>query len=46
MSLWTLGNDNVAIDCCLTPNEQVFNYIMVRTGRNDKDVRFVLDQHT
>ena len=35
--------------CCLTPNEQVFIYIMA--GRscmqwNDIDIRFVLDQHT
>jgi len=34
-------------DCCLTPNEQFFSYIMARTSYfqwND-DVRFVLDQH-
>jgi hypothetical protein len=36
-----------ASDCCLTPNEQMFSYIMTRTSYiqwNDTDVRFVLDQ--
>jgi hypothetical protein len=35
-------------DYCLTPNEQLFSYIMARTSYiqcNDGDARFVLDQH-
>jgi len=35
-------------DCCSTPIQQFFSYIMARTGNNqwdDDDVRFVLDQH-
>jgi len=36
-------------DCCLTPNEQFFSYIMARTNhiqRDDDAVHIVLDQHT
>jgi hypothetical protein len=34
-------------DCCLTPNEQFFSYIMARTSYIQwHDVHFVLDQHT
>jgi len=35
-------------DCCLTPSQQFFSYIMARTGYfqwDDDEVRFVLDQH-
>jgi len=34
-------------DCCLTPNEQLFSYIMDRTSymwQDVNDVLFVLDQ--
>jgi predicted alpha/beta hydrolase len=36
-------------DCCLTPNEQFFSYIIVRTSYirwDDDDVHFALDQHS
>ena len=36
-------------DCCLTPNQQFFNYISLREQVNfewdDDEVRFLLDQH-
>jgi hypothetical protein len=37
-------------DCCLTPIQQFFSYIVTRTGfnnrqRDDDDVRFQLDQN-
>jgi hypothetical protein len=38
-----------ASDCCLTPTQHLFSYIMARTINfqwNDDEVRFVLDQHT
>jgi len=31
-------------DCCLTPIQQFFSYIIARTSYDD-EVRFVLDQH-
>ena len=34
-----------ASDCCLTPTEQYFSYIIARTG-DDGDVHPVLNQHT
>ena len=37
------------IDCCLTPTQQFFSYIMreqVNFQWDDDEVRFVLDQHT
>jgi hypothetical protein len=33
-------------DCCLTPIQQFFSYIMVTLQWDDDEVRFVLDQHT
>jgi len=37
-------------DCCLTPNEQIFSYIIIMARTSyiwwDDDVGFVLDQHT
>jgi len=35
-------------DCYLTPNDKFFSYIMARMSyirSDDKDVRFLLDQH-
>ena len=35
-------------DCCLTPNEQYFNYIIARTNYNqwdDDGICFVLEKH-
>ena len=33
-------------DCCLTPIQQLFSYIIGRTSKwHDEEVRFVLDQH-
>ena len=52
---WLLANQSLLLllkwvnDCCLTPNEQFFSYIMLRTKYirwDDDDVPFVLDQYT
>ena len=42
----TYDNDEWVSDCCLTPSEQSFSYIMTRTNYIWWDnIRFVLDQH-
>jgi lantibiotic modifying enzyme len=43
---WQRFNVESVSDCCLTPTQQFFSYIMARTSWFQwDDVRFVLDQH-
>ena len=49
--LYTKGKVNCTrvSDCCLTPNEHFFSYIVTRISYirwNDNDILFVLDQHS
>ena len=47
--LYVILSNNIKVsDCCFTPIEQLFSYIMASTNYirwDDDDVRFVLDQN-